>query len=55
MDPGDHGERADALLRRLERLADLGVDHVIGTVRNCERLAPLEAIGQRVIPVAVAL
>ena len=55
LDPGDRGERADALLRRLERLARLGVDHVIGPVRNCERLAPLEALGRHVIPVAAAL
>jgi hypothetical protein len=46
----DPGERADAILRRLERLAGLGVDGVIGTVRNGERLAPLEAIGRRVMP-----
>jgi hypothetical protein len=55
MDPGDHGERADVILRRLEYLAGLGVDHVIGTVRHCERLAPLEAMGRSVIPSATSL
>lgn len=54
MDPGDHGERADDILRRLEHLSRLGVDHVIGTVRHSERLSPLEAMGRTVIPSAAA-
>jgi F420-dependent oxidoreductase-like protein len=50
MDPGDNGERAALILRHLEHLEALGIDHVIGTVRGCERLRPLEAIGRDVIP-----
>ena len=55
MDPGDRGERSDRILRRLDHLAGLGVDQVIGTVRNSDRLAPLEAMGHRVIPAAADL
>jgi hypothetical protein len=33
MDPGDHGERADVILKRLEHLSRPGVEHVIGTRR----------------------
>jgi F420-dependent oxidoreductase-like protein len=50
MDPGDRGERAGPILRHLEHLEALGIDHVIGTVRGCERLRPLEAMGRDVIP-----
>jgi alkanesulfonate monooxygenase len=50
MDPGDRGERAGPILRHLEDLEALGIDHVIGTVRGCERLRPLEAMGRDVIP-----
>jgi alkanesulfonate monooxygenase len=50
MDPGDRGERAGPILRHLEDLEALGIDHVIGTVRGCERHWPLEAIGRAVIP-----
>jgi alkanesulfonate monooxygenase len=50
MDPGDRGERAGPILRHLEELEALGIDHVIGTVRGCERLRPLEAMGRDVIP-----
>jgi F420-dependent oxidoreductase-like protein len=49
-DPGDRGERAGAILRHLEDLEALGIDHVIGTVRGCERLRPLESMGRDVIP-----
>jgi alkanesulfonate monooxygenase len=55
MDPGDRGERVEPLLRHLQHLSDLGVDQIIGTVRNSERLAPLEAIGRHVIPSAAVL
>jgi alkanesulfonate monooxygenase len=55
MDPGDRAERVAPILRRLQHLSELGVDHVIGTVRNSERLAPLEALGRHVIPSAAAL
>ena len=50
MDPGDRGERAGQILQHLEHFEALGIDHVIGTVRGCERLRPLEAIGRDVIP-----
>jgi F420-dependent oxidoreductase-like protein len=55
MDPGDRGERVEPILRRLQHLSGLGVDQVIGTVRNSERLAPLEAMGRHVIPSAAGL
>jgi F420-dependent oxidoreductase-like protein len=41
---------ADALLRQLEKLRDIGIDCVMGSVPGVESLAPLELIGAQVIP-----
>jgi F420-dependent oxidoreductase-like protein len=52
MDPGARGEHVDGLLAHLEDLSDLGIDHVIGTVRGAERGEPLELMGELIIPIA---
>jgi F420-dependent oxidoreductase-like protein len=54
LDPGQHGEHVDALLERLRGLAEQGVTHVHGLVPGAESIAPLELIGERVIPVVAA-
>lgn len=52
IDPGPGGERVDELLRQLEQLAGLGIEHAQGWVPDVASIAPLELIGERVIPVA---
>jgi F420-dependent oxidoreductase-like protein len=54
MDPGERGEHIDAILLDLRRMASLGIDLAIGTVRGAERIGPLELIGEEVIPHAAA-
>jgi F420-dependent oxidoreductase-like protein len=49
LDPAAPGG-TDAVLRQLERLRKLGVDSVFGTVPGVESIAPLEAIGEKVLP-----
>jgi len=45
-------EDVDGLLTRLRALADIGVQHVHGRVRDVHTLEPLRVLGERVIPVA---
>ncbi len=52
LDPGPRGEHAGQLLDRLRGLAALGVSHVHGWVPNAAEIAPLELLGERIIPVA---
>ena len=54
LDVGPNGRDVDVLLRELERLAGLGIAHVHGRVKDMETIAPLEIIGERVIPVAAS-
>jgi alkanesulfonate monooxygenase len=54
MDPGDRGEHIDSILIDLRRMASLGIDLAIATVRGAERVGPLELIGDEVIPQATA-
>lgn len=54
VDPGPNGEHVDALLDQLRGLAEQGVAHVHGSVPGTESIAPLELLGERVIPVAAA-
>src|SRR5438874_406667 len=49
-DVGAKGERADAVLADLRRLADLGFGATIGSVPDVYDITPLEIIGQEVIP-----
>jgi alkanesulfonate monooxygenase len=54
-DVGPDGDRADALLAELGRLAGLGIDYVHGSVVDVASIRPLEVIGERIIPAAAAL
>jgi F420-dependent oxidoreductase-like protein len=53
-DVGPDGEKAGEVLEDLRRLADLGIQAVLGQVMDVWRIAPLEAIGREVIPQAAA-
>jgi F420-dependent oxidoreductase-like protein len=53
-DVGAKGERVDAVLADLRRLADLGFGATIGAVPNVYGITPLETIGQEVIPAVSA-
>jgi alkanesulfonate monooxygenase SsuD/methylene tetrahydromethanopterin reductase-like flavin-dependent oxidoreductase (luciferase family) len=48
---GRAGERVDAVLADLRRLADLGFGATVGSVPNVYDITPLEIIGREVIPV----
>ncbi len=50
LDPGEHGERVDALIARATELAGLGVSEIHGNVPHVEDLEPLRTLGQRVVP-----
>jgi len=52
LDPGANGEKADALLERLQSLTALGISHVHGRIPQVSEITPLELFGERVIPVA---
>jgi alkanesulfonate monooxygenase len=54
LDPGAGGEKVDAMLEQLQRLAGLGISHVHGIVPGVASITPLELLGERVIPVAAA-
>jgi alkanesulfonate monooxygenase SsuD/methylene tetrahydromethanopterin reductase-like flavin-dependent oxidoreductase (luciferase family) len=49
-DVGAKGERVDAVLADLRRLADLGIGATIGAVPDVYEITPLEIIGREVIP-----
>lgn len=49
---GRDGRGVDELLTELRRLADLGIQAVLGSVPDVHTLHPLEVIGRDVIPVA---
>lgn len=49
---GPKGERAEEVLAELERLAGLGVAHVHARVPGAESITPLQAYGEKIIPVA---
>lgn len=55
LDPGAEGEKVDTLLAELGRLAALGVEHAHGVVPGVSAIAPLELLGERVIPEAAKL
>jgi alkanesulfonate monooxygenase len=42
----------DGLLRELERLAGLGIQHVHGRLPDVSTIAPIELMGEKVVPVA---
>ncbi len=47
---GPNGQRVDETLAELRRLADLGFQAAIGAVAGVWQVAPLEIIGQQIIP-----
>ncbi|MBF6299717.1 hypothetical protein IU459_19545 [Nocardia amamiensis] len=49
-DVGPEGEQAPELVGTLKRLADIGIDMVIGRVTGMDAISPLEVIGREVIP-----
>jgi F420-dependent oxidoreductase-like protein len=49
-DVGENGEKADEIVGRLRWLASMGIESVIGGVRDVGRIKPLEILGERVIP-----
>jgi F420-dependent oxidoreductase-like protein len=55
LDPGANGEKVDALLEELQRLASLGIQEAHGSVPDVWRLTPLELLGERVVPAAAGL
>ncbi|WP_346116271.1 hypothetical protein [Micromonospora coerulea] len=55
LDPGPRGREAGLLLRRLEWLASIDIDAVYGQVPHAHTLAPLEWLGEHVVPTAAAL
>jgi alkanesulfonate monooxygenase len=55
MDPGPHGEHAEAILVALERLAGQGIAHAHSRVPRAVDITPLELFGEHVIPAAARL
>jgi F420-dependent oxidoreductase-like protein len=55
LDPGEKGEKIDALLEQLRGLAALGVAHTHGVVPRVSELEPLRLLGREVIPAAAEL
>ncbi|GAA4632222.1 LLM class F420-dependent oxidoreductase [Actinoallomurus vinaceus] len=54
-DPGEKGEKTGEIVDTLGKLAELGIDSVIGGVADVWRVTPLEAIGADVIPAVADL
>lgn len=54
-DVGANGENVGEIVDRLGRLADLGIESVIGAVIGVSEITPLEIIGAEVIPAVAPL
>jgi F420-dependent oxidoreductase-like protein len=54
-DVGEHGEKVDAIIGQLHWLAGMGIQTVIGGVRDVGRIKPLEILGERVLPAVANL
>ena len=54
-DVGERGEKVGEIIERLQWLASLGVDTVIGWVVGVDRITPLEVMSRDVLPVAAEL
>jgi len=50
LDPGDNGEKIDAILTQLQSMAGLGISHVHGIVPGVWKLDPLTVLGREVVP-----
>lgn len=55
LDVGEDGSKTGELVDTLRGLAELGIQAVIGSVAQVDRITPLEAIGRDVIPAIRAL
>ncbi|MBA3278880.1 MAG: LLM class F420-dependent oxidoreductase [Geodermatophilaceae bacterium] len=55
LDPGSNGEKVEALLEDLRRLAGLGIAEAHGFVPDVYKITPLELIGEQVIPEAARM
>jgi F420-dependent oxidoreductase-like protein len=54
-DVGENGEKVDAIIGQLHWLAGMGIETVIGGVKDVWRIKPLEILGERVIPAAARM
>jgi F420-dependent oxidoreductase-like protein len=54
-DVGEGGAKVGALIGRLRWLGGMGIQTVIGSVKDVDRLEPLEIIGRQVIPAVADL
>jgi F420-dependent oxidoreductase-like protein len=55
LDVGERGEKVGRVLGQLRWLSRMGVQTVIGSVKDLWRITPLEVIGREVIPAAAEL
>ncbi len=55
LDPGANGEKVDALLEQLQKLAALGIAEAHGWVPDVYKITPLELLGEHVIPEAARM
>jgi alkanesulfonate monooxygenase SsuD/methylene tetrahydromethanopterin reductase-like flavin-dependent oxidoreductase (luciferase family) len=54
-DVGPNGEKVDELIGQLHWLASMGVQTVLGSVKDVWSIKPLEIMGERVIPAVANL
>ena len=54
-DVGENGENVDAIIGQLHWLAGMGIQTVIGGVKDVGRIKPLEILGERVLPAVANL
>jgi F420-dependent oxidoreductase-like protein len=54
-DVGERGEKVDKVITGLRWLAGMGIQTVIGSVKDVHKIAPLEIIGEKVIPAVADL
>ena len=54
-DVGESGEKVDAIIGQLHWLAGMGIQTVIGGVKDVGRIRPLEILGERVLPAVANL
>jgi hypothetical protein len=50
-DVGENGEKVGPMIEQLRRLAGIGIQTAIGSVKDVSRITPLEIIGREVVPV----
>jgi alkanesulfonate monooxygenase SsuD/methylene tetrahydromethanopterin reductase-like flavin-dependent oxidoreductase (luciferase family) len=54
-DVGENGEKVDEVIGRLHWLAGMGIETVIGSVKDAWRIKPLEIVAERLIPAVANL